>query len=39
MKAFVVLTTLVAVAALGACRKEVEAEPLKLGAAQVVVAR
>jgi hypothetical protein len=33
----VVATIIAAAAALGACRKEVDHEPLKLGAADVVV--
>lgn len=37
--AIVIATIIAAAAALGACRKEVEAEPLKLGAADIVLAR
>ncbi len=34
--AIVIATIIAAAAALGACRKEVEAEPMKLGASVVV---
>jgi hypothetical protein len=37
LKGVIVVATILAIAALGACRKDIQEEPLKLGASDVAV--